>query len=319
MGPEHVGYRLPPRRRRPAVNASPVAPGGVARAAAEAEVAGALERLGLDARDASGVEALAGTGNRSVRLRHGGRDLVLRIDGEETAGLVDRERERRHAMKAAALGVAPALAAVDAAAGVTLFHYVEGRRFDRLPRPYGAGALARLGGAFARLRGAEGFSGRMDPWAKIDAYLAEAGVPAPDAEAGFGPQWPAIRGLRRACRLDRERLAASHVDPVPENVLDCGDRVVLLDWEYSALCHPLWDIAYFAAEAALSPAERRALLAAAGMEDDMKTLARWIAAAQAVSLAWCLVRVRRAAEPSFWRREVARRRSALARALAAAE
>ena len=217
------------------------------------EIRGALERLGYDIKDAHVTQSLQGSGNRTMRLLLSDNDLVLRIAGKETVGLVDRTRECDHMLKAAAMGIGPEVVAVDPAAGVVLTRFVKGRGLDTLERPYEPGVLTRLGRALARLRTAHGFEGLMDPWVKIDAYLDEAECTAPDSSEAFGPLWAVVDGLRDACRLESNALVASHVDPVPENIVDFGDRAILLDWEYSALCHPLWDIAYFAAEAALSP------------------------------------------------------------------
>ena len=278
------------------------------------EIRDALERLGYDMKDAHVTQSLQGSGNRTMRLLLSGDDLVLRIAGKETVGLVDRTREYDHMLKAAALGIGPEVVAVDPAAGVVLTRFVKGRGLDTLERPYEPGVLTRLGRVLARLRTARGFEGLMDPWVKIDAYLDEAECTAPDSSEAFGPLWAAVNGLRDACRLERKTLVASHVDPVPENIVDFDDRAILLDWEYSALCHPLWDIAYFAAEAALSPGECRILLDAGGMDDDSGLLSKWIAVARSLSLAWCLVRARRADDPAFWNRQIATRSDVLARA-----
>ena len=77
------------------------------------EIRDALERLGYDMKDAHVTQSLQGSGNRTMRLLLSGDDLVLRIAGKETVGLVDRTIECDHMLKAAALGIGPEVVAVD--------------------------------------------------------------------------------------------------------------------------------------------------------------------------------------------------------------
>ena len=279
----------------------------------ESRIDGALAALGIDGRDRHVIGPVSGTGNASVRLTLDGEELVLRLGEQDGNDLVDRTRESAHARKAASLGIAPELLAFDPETGAALTRFVEGRRLDTCPRPLGGEILRRLARTLAALRGATGFGGAMDPWQKIAAYLARAQCRDPASDDAFGPVWNAVEELRPLCRIDPDRLVPAHVDPVPENIVDCGGRVVLLDWEYSGLSHPLWDPAYFAAEAGLTGGERRILLEESGMADRLEALENWTVLAAAVSLAWCVLRHRRADGDAFWDREVRRRRAALSR------
>ena len=57
-------------------------------------------------------------------------------------------------------------------------------------------------------------------------------------------------------------LVPSHCDPVPENILDNGTRLFLIDWEYAGMNDPAWDLAYLALEGGLGPDDESAMLAA---------------------------------------------------------
>ncbi len=276
------------------------------------EIARALERLGFDSHDLRIMDTYRGSANRAVRLRVAGEDVVLRLAGSGTAGLVDRSRECNHMKMASSVGVAPAVLAADPGAGLILYRFADGRSLDTMERPFAAPVLQRLGDAFRRLRQATGFNGVMDPWERLETYLDKAGCTAPDSPDAFGAGWATVDALRRICRPQDATPVASHVDPVPQNVIDDGDGITFLDWEYAALCHPLWDPAYFAAEAGLAAGESRALVAATGMDGRAGSLADWIRVALAVSLAWCLVRRQRSGGEALWNREIAWRLHRLA-------
>ncbi len=276
------------------------------------EIARALEHLGHDPRDLLVNDIYCGSANRAVRLRIAGDDVVLRLAGSETADLVDRSRECRHMRVASSLGVAPQVLAADPGAGLILYRFADGQPLDSMARPFATPVLRRLGRAFRTLRQATGFTGVMNPWEKLETYLDEAGCASPEAPDAFGAGWAVVDALRPVCRPEDAAPVASHVDPVPPNIIDDGDGVTFLDWEYAALCHPLWDPAYFASEAGLSGEECRVLLAATGMEGGTKILEDWIRVALAVSLAWCLVRRQRGGGEAMWNREIAWRRHRLA-------
>ena len=275
------------------------------------EIARALEHLGHDPSDLRIKDIFCGSTNRAVRLLVAGDDAVLRLAGSETADLVDRSRECHHMRVASSLGVAPEVLAADPGAGLILYRFAEGQPLDTMARPFATPVLRRLGHAFRTLRQATGFTGVMNPWETLETYLDEAGCTSPEAPDAFGPGWAVVGALRHVCRPDDAAPVASHVDPVPPNIIDDGDSVTFLDWEYAALCHPLWDPAYFASEAGLSGEECRILLAATGMDGATRILEGWIRVALAVSIAWCLVRRQRAGSEASWNREIEWRRHRL--------
>ena len=57
------------------------------------------------------------------------------------------------------------------------------------------------------------------------------------------------------------RLVPCHHDPWPENFVDTATGLRLLDWEYSAMGDPAWDLADVMVEAALDPAAFNQFLA----------------------------------------------------------
>ena len=71
---------------------------------------------------------------------------------------------------------------------------------------------------------------------------------------------------RIACakRSPRAPIAfrSCHCDPTGRNLLDTGERVWLVDWEYSGLNDPYWDLSYCSFQAGLPEAADARLLAA---------------------------------------------------------
>jgi thiamine kinase-like enzyme len=68
--------------------------------------------------------------------------------------------------------------------------------------------------------------------------------------------------LRRALEASPSVLAPCHNDPWPGNLLDAYGRVYLIDWEYSGMNDPVWDLADLSVEAGFDAGQDRAMLEA---------------------------------------------------------
>ena len=112
-----------------------------------------------------------------------------------------------------------------------------------------------------------------------------------------------------------------HGDPVPGNMIDCGDRLFLIDWQCPAVGDPCEDIALFLSPAMqiayrgapLSDAEEIAFFAAYG---DADTIARYECLApwyHARTLAYCMWQVAQGEDAAVTRAQA--ERSALEAAL----
>jgi thiamine kinase-like enzyme len=53
-----------------------------------------------------------------------------------------------------------------------------------------------------------------------------------------------------------------HNDPWPGNLLDAEGRIYLIDWEYSGMNDPMWDLANLSVEAGFGPAQDRNVMEA---------------------------------------------------------
>ena len=68
--------------------------------------------------------------------------------------------------------------------------------------------------------------------------------------------------MREALAADPPAPKPCHCDPTGRNLIDTGERVWLIDWEYSGMNDPAWDLAYCSVLAGLPPEADTALLAA---------------------------------------------------------
>jgi len=202
---------------------------------------------------------LGGLTNRVYRLG----DLILRIPGAGTEAYIDRERETAMAGAAAAAGVAPPLVWADPDRGLMITGFVEGVTLTPQGFRERPGAIDRAAGALARLhRSGAVFPFRFELFAMIDDYLrilAGKDVALPE---GYHDVVAEAGAVRHALSQHPARPVACHCDPLCENFIDDGSRVWIVDWEYSGMNDPMWDLGDLSVEAGFDAAQDEKMLAA---------------------------------------------------------
>ena len=109
-------------------------------------------------------------------------------------------------------------------------------------------------GLLARLHRSDAdFRGEMALFPILDRYFRLCGRRRPELLAPLeGPRRRAEE-LRPWIEGTREPDCPCHIDPAPSNfvlVAGASPPLYLLDWEFSARCEPVWDLAYLSADAA---------------------------------------------------------------------
>lgn len=213
--------------------------------------------------DAVEVEPLGGLTNRVYRVTGGAASLVLRLPGAGTETYIDRAVEAHNAVAAARAGVTPEVLFVDPASGVLATRWVEG--VTMTPALFGSrpGAPARAAAAFRALhRSGETFRFRFELFAMIDDYLGVLNRLGATLPEGYHGAVAEAEAVRTALAAHPAPLAPCHCDPLCENFIDTGARMWLVDWEYSGMNDPLWDLGDLSVEAGFSAAQDRELIEA---------------------------------------------------------
>lgn len=205
-------------------------------------------------------ERLGGLTNRVYRIGQ----VILRIPGAGTADYIDRKAEAVAAAAAARAGVGPDVLHADPDSGLMVTQLVPDA-VTLSPQAFRArpGAIGRAARALARLHGSgQVFATRFELFAMIDGYLALLGgtdVTLPRDYHRVVDEAAAIRAVLARHDLP---VAPCHCDPLCENFLDAGGRVWIVDWEYSGMNDPMWDLGDLSVEAGFDDAQDRALLEA---------------------------------------------------------
>jgi thiamine kinase-like enzyme len=210
------------------------------------------------------VVRLGGLTNRVYRVGDGPGAVCVRIAGNGTEQYIDRRVEAVAARAAATAGVSPKVLHVDVATGIMVTAFVAGAA-TMSPTLFASreAAPARAGRAFRQLHDSGAvFDFRFELFAMIDNYLALLAAKSVEFPEGYHAVLKDAEGVRSALAAHPVRLAPCHCDPLAENFLDTGERMWIVDWEYSGMNDPLWDLGDLSVEGAFAERQENEMLAA---------------------------------------------------------
>ena len=233
------------------------------------------------------VERLGGLTNLVFRVG----DACVRLPGAGTEEYINRAHEAVAARAAADAGVSPEVIHADPQTGIMATRFVEGAA-TMTPVGFRAdiGSVRRAGEAFHRLHtsGAR-FPFTFELFAMIDEYLAILSTKDVALPDGYHDVVREAEAVRTALARNPAQLVACHCDPLCENFLDTGSRIFIVDWEYSGMNDPMWDLGDLSVEGEFDAAQDQALLEAYfGGEPDAADRARMIIYKAMCDLLWTL-------------------------------
>ncbi|RUX32243.1 LPS biosynthesis choline kinase [Mesorhizobium sp. M7A.F.Ca.US.011.01.1.1] len=224
------------------------------------EARAALDAIPMRAGYSGPLERLGGLTNLVFKAG----DFCLRIPGKGTEEYINRANEAVAAREAAKAGVSPEVLHVDPGTGVMVTRYIAGaetmspEKFRTRP-----GSPARAGEAFRKLHDSGAvFPFRFELFAMIDDYLKVLSTKEVALPAGYHDVVRDAESVRSALAAHPLPIVACHCDPLCENFLDTGDRMWIVDWEYSGMNDPLWDLGDLSVEGKFDAAQDEEMIRA---------------------------------------------------------
>lgn len=220
------------------------------------------------------LPSLAGTQRLLERLTGGltnrnyhvttadGAEYVARFSAPKSALLaIDRDAEYRNSTLAAQVGVGPDVIEYAPDGGVLLVKWIAGRTFEDAdlddPRQ-----LERIAAACRRLHGGPRFVSDFDMFEVQRRYLAivqESGFRLPEDYLSFEPL---VRRIESVLRASARQTVPCHNDLLAANIMDDGDRLWFIDYEYAGNNDECFELGNIWSEAALEPDRLEHLVAA---------------------------------------------------------
>jgi thiamine kinase-like enzyme len=193
-----------------------------------------------------------GLTNRNVKVTTAGGVYVARcVDTGANLLGIDRDNEYHNSCAAERAGVGAPVLDYRPDLGVLLLGYLEAETLTNsdFGRP---GILERVAQACRALHSGPPFANRFDMFERQPAYLATVrrhGFALPD---GYLDHAEAFEAARRALTVTPADLVPCNNDLLAGNILDDGERLRLIDYEYSGANDACFELGNLAGECGLS-------------------------------------------------------------------
>jgi thiamine kinase-like enzyme len=209
------------------------------------------------------LQPIGGLTNRNYKVFVGGEALVLRLPGRGTGRFIDRSTERANHEAAARAGFTPQSIFFDGRTGVKITRYLhQARALDPASSRDHETSLkvAKLLSSFHKsgLR----FVNDFNVFRLMRTYERVARGRFARFYEGYAGVRDRVLSLERPLSVLAPERVACHNDLVPENILDTPEGLTLIDWEYSGMNDPAWDLASFTLESGYDEEHETRFLAA---------------------------------------------------------
>lgn len=203
-----------------------------------------------------------GLTNRNLKVTTPEGVYVARLSSPESALLaIDRANEHANSRAAADSGAAPDVIAFAPEVSVLVVRFIEATTWgdDDVLLPENA---PRVAGVCRQLHAGPRFVNDFDMLRLQPQYLSlvhERGFRLPDRYLDFAPH---VAALADALAARPQATVPCNNDLLAANILDAGDRLWLIDYEYSGNNDPFFEIGNLWSEAAGTPEDLERLVAA---------------------------------------------------------
>jgi thiamine kinase-like enzyme len=219
-------------------------------------------------------ELPGGLTNLNLRVTLPDREVVVRqVRSDEGLLAIDRAAEHANTLAAAAAGVGAAVLEHRPELGTTVLEFLPGRTLTDadFADPQ---VLARATDAVRRLHAGPRFVNDFDMFARQGWYrevIAEQGFPLPASYDDHAAAW---EDVRRVLTATAGPTVPCNNDLLAGNFIDDGERVWLIDYDYSGNGDPCFELGNAATECEMDADLTRAWVAAYFQRDDPRMLAR---------------------------------------------
>lgn len=203
-----------------------------------------------------------GVTNKNYKMTVNRKTYAVRIAGTGTENYIDRKKEFANVTQMAAIGVAPKIYFSDVDTGFQISEFIEGRTLTAEDIRKSSSLLRAAAKLMQRCNSSGAvFTSVFDPVEKIRANLS---LLEENAYQDFFPDWE--QNIRYFEELAGKRARADitlcpcHNDTLAGNFIGDENSLRMIDWEYSGMNDPFYDLACFAMENQLDEQSEQQML-----------------------------------------------------------
>jgi thiamine kinase-like enzyme len=201
-----------------------------------------------------------GLTNHNFKVTVDGEMYAVRLAGEGTLEYLDREAEKHNAGLMSDMGINARIIYYDATTGNQVCEYIDGKTLH-VEDFHDPQNLKRAAQIFHKYHNCgKEFLSEFDPIKITDGYNDLLMQKRAELFEGYGDAWKKVEEIKRIFEINPQKPGPSHNDPLPENYLVDHRGMWLIDWEYSGMTDPMFDLGDFSIEMSLNEEEERFFL-----------------------------------------------------------
>jgi thiamine kinase-like enzyme len=221
-----------------------------------------MEAFDLAYEDIGDIQPFGGMTNKNFKVTFNGKEYVLRIPGNGTESMINRKEEKVNAALASELGLDTELVYFNEETGVKIAELIPGAETLTPKMAKREDIMKQTTDIFRKLHTSNvQMANHFDVFELIDKYeqlMNEANAKPYENYEETRAQVMALREFYQGMSIE---LTPCHNDALPQNMVKSGeDKLYLIDWEYSGMNDPIWDLAWHAMESDLTPEEEELFL-----------------------------------------------------------
>lgn len=220
-----------------------------------------VKALDIDENEISNIIPSGGMTNKNYKVNIKDETYVLRIAGAGTDDMINRVEEKRNSILASSLNIDTEILYLDEFSGLKIAKFIENAETLTGESAKKEENMRLTTDILKRLHTSGlKFENTFDVFEKIELYekLLEK-AKGKNFEDYYEVKEKVMKLQYLLKELDVEILA-SHNDTVPENFVKNENRIYLIDWEYSGMNDPMWDLAAHSLECNFSKKDEELFL-----------------------------------------------------------
>lgn len=206
--------------------------------------------LNLKEEEVGEITAAGGMTNKNYKVEIQNKPYILRVPGLGTEDMINRKEEKLNAQIGYELGIDTRVLFFDDNTGIKISRFIDNAETLNGVTAKKEENMRLTSGILKKLHssGVE-FKNRFDVFEKIEHYEKLLKEAKGNNFKDYYEVKERVMALKDLLDNLDVKILSCHNDAVPENFIKSGeDRIYLIDWEYSGMNDPMWDLAAHAIE-----------------------------------------------------------------------
>lgn len=221
-----------------------------------------MDALNLDYEDIEGIQPFGGMTNKNYKVDIKGKEYVLRVPGAGTETMINRKEEKYNVSLVSQLGLDTELLYFNEETGVKIAELIPGAETLNSKICKRQDYMELITANFRKLHTSNlQMANHFDVFERMGYYEQLMKEVNGQPYEPYDEVKEQIQNLKEIYQAMNIQQTPCHIDPIPENMVMSKDgHLYFIDWEYSGMNDPMWDLAAHSLESGFSPEEEELLL-----------------------------------------------------------